>query len=148
MEKIRKNLAVNIIRLRRHAGLTQSELAERADLSIKMIQQIEYEKSWPSPESLSAIAKAVGCTAEELLTDPSKDIKQNPVPDAQMDEIKKAVREAMANVTQQPNDPELADLVERFSRMGREQKDVVSRLIDKFLTKTTGQVVQDKKRRV
>jgi transcriptional regulator with XRE-family HTH domain len=54
-------------RLRTAAGLTQQELATKADLSVSAIVQIESGKI-PNPRinTLRALAKAMGATLDEL----------------------------------------------------------------------------------
>lgn len=66
LENIRQILSDIIISNRKRLGLSQAKLAEATGLSIKMIQQIEYMTSWPSPETLEKIAPALGLTPIQL----------------------------------------------------------------------------------
>ena len=52
--------------LRKQAGLTQKQLAERAGLSIASIQGYEQKKYTPKIETLSKIAKALNVSVESL----------------------------------------------------------------------------------
>lgn len=53
--------------LRLRAGLTQSELAEAANLSLRQCQDIEYGNSNPSMKSLIRLAKALGVSPETIV---------------------------------------------------------------------------------
>lgn len=60
MKKTKDVLGANLKRLRDQRGWTQAELAEKARLSVKMIQKIEYGATSPSTTTLDAIAGALG----------------------------------------------------------------------------------------
>ncbi len=55
-----------IKQLRKQAGLTQKQLAEKAGLSIASIQGYEQGKYTPKIETLSKIAKALDVSVESL----------------------------------------------------------------------------------
>jgi len=55
-----------IRRLRKKAGLTQEQLAEKMGLSIPSIGYIEMGKHFPKPKNLYKIAKALGVKVGEL----------------------------------------------------------------------------------
>lgn len=78
MEKTKNLLSDNVRRLRNNLGMTQSELAEKANLSLIGIQGIEYGKSGGRGSTLSKIAKALGVTVEDLYRDPNEQVKQKP----------------------------------------------------------------------
>lgn len=48
------------------AGLTQQRLAERADVSISYLAQLERERSVPTIEVARRIASALGATVDDL----------------------------------------------------------------------------------
>jgi transcriptional regulator with XRE-family HTH domain len=50
MAKIRAILAENIKEYRRKIGITQSELAERSNISANFMGMIEQERKFPTPE--------------------------------------------------------------------------------------------------
>jgi len=55
-----KNLGSNIRALRRQQGLTQEQLAERANLHPTYVAKIELGERLPSLESLNSLAQALG----------------------------------------------------------------------------------------
>lgn len=60
-------LSENIKAKRMERGMTQSEVAERIGVSPVAICQFETNRSKPQPETLIALAKCLGTTAEELV---------------------------------------------------------------------------------
>ena len=54
---------------RRAAGLTQTQLAERAHLRKHFIWRIECEQANPSLATIALVAAALGCEIHELFTD-------------------------------------------------------------------------------
>jgi transcriptional regulator with XRE-family HTH domain len=68
MENIGKTIGENVARLRTRAGLTQSELAEKAGIPFPTYRGIEYGKSVnPGIDALIAISEALGTSVEELV---------------------------------------------------------------------------------
>lgn len=59
---------------------TQEKLAERADMAKTHIGHIETGRRWPKPESIEAIAKALGVPSSELFQD--RDYDPPPSPEA------------------------------------------------------------------
>lgn len=51
--------------------LSQNALAERAEMSFRGLQDIEYEKVWPEWETIVLIAKALNVSETELFQDAS-----------------------------------------------------------------------------
>ncbi|MDR0473995.1 MAG: helix-turn-helix transcriptional regulator [Treponema sp.] len=68
MAKIREILAQNMKLYRQKLGITQPELAERANISNNFIGMIEQKRKFPAPEMLDRIAKALEIEASELFT--------------------------------------------------------------------------------
>jgi transcriptional regulator with XRE-family HTH domain len=56
---LRQILSKNIKSFRSQRSLSQSELAEKADISIPFLSNIERAIKWPHPETLVRIAKAL-----------------------------------------------------------------------------------------
>jgi len=84
MAKIREILAENIKEYRRKRGITQSELAERSNISANFMGMIEQERKFPAPEVLDRIAEALGIDTSELfITDAS--------PQAELKKLHKAI---------------------------------------------------------
>lgn len=71
MEIVKSALSENVTTRRNRLDLTQAQLAEASGLSLKMIQKVEYQQAWPSPDTLSKIAQALQCKPWELLKEPS-----------------------------------------------------------------------------
>ena len=68
MEKIREILAQNMKLYRQKLGITQPELAERANISTNFIGMIEQKRKFPAPEVLERIAAALEIETSELFT--------------------------------------------------------------------------------
>ena len=71
MAKIREILAQNIKIHRQKLGLTQSELAEKADISTNFMGMIEQKRKFPAPEILDRIAAALEIETNELFSAPT-----------------------------------------------------------------------------
>lgn len=66
MRPIQGLLGSNIRALRTARGWTQADLAEHADLSTNFIAQIERQETWPYPDTITKIARALGATEDRL----------------------------------------------------------------------------------
>ena len=60
--------AANLRRLRKHAKLTQAELAERARVPRATLANMEQDGSNPGVQAIAAVAKALGVGLDELLS--------------------------------------------------------------------------------
>ena len=69
MENLRLIIARNITELRREAGLTQLELAEKLNYSDKAVSKWERAESVPDIAVLKAVADLFGVTVDELIRD-------------------------------------------------------------------------------
>jgi transcriptional regulator with XRE-family HTH domain len=69
MKKISECLGENIKRLRKERKLTQIEFAQRANLSISFLQNIESGKRWVSPKTVTVLARALKVSESELFWD-------------------------------------------------------------------------------
>ena len=79
--EIRETLAINLRRLRHAAGLSQEELAHRADIDRTYISSIERQQYAASIEVVDRLAKGLGIEASELLQPPpTPDDKQQTFP--------------------------------------------------------------------
>ena len=72
MRTLKELLAENIKTKRYVLRLTQSELAEKADLSLIAVQRAESGKLWPVYSTIEALAKALELEPQELFKGPSK----------------------------------------------------------------------------
>jgi len=68
MAKIREILAQNMKFYRQQLGITQPELAERANISTNFIGMIEQKRKFPAPEMLDRIAAALEIDTFELFS--------------------------------------------------------------------------------
>lgn len=68
MNTIRDCLAKNLKELRKARGLTQEGLAEASGMTSTNVAHIETNRVWPSPNSISAIAAALGVSEAALFT--------------------------------------------------------------------------------
>jgi transcriptional regulator with XRE-family HTH domain len=64
---LRNLLSSNVKAYRTELGLSQAELAEKAGISIPFLSAIECCTKWPSAETLTGIAQALGLEAFQLL---------------------------------------------------------------------------------
>lgn len=69
---IARLLADNLKRIRGEKGLTQGQLAEKANVSFGTIQGYESTRRWPELPYVKAIAKALDVPEDELFTDRSR----------------------------------------------------------------------------
>ena len=60
--------------MRRRAGLTAAELAERMHYSRTTIYFWEQGRCWPSSQELPRIAEILGCTIDDLFTDHNEEL--------------------------------------------------------------------------
>jgi len=65
-QEIRAVLAQNIKLFRIHRDWSQADLAEKADISIPFLSDIERGNKWPYPDTLSRLAKALCVDVYEL----------------------------------------------------------------------------------
>lgn len=63
----RRRLGHTIVRLRKQAGLTQQQLADRARISRSTIADAETAAAYPSLPTAVAIADALGVTVDDLI---------------------------------------------------------------------------------
>jgi transcriptional regulator with XRE-family HTH domain len=95
MANLREILAKNLREYRRKCGVSQSKLAEKAEISTQYIAMIELSRQFPTPEVLDRIARALGIETYELFAVP-------PSPENAMErlhkDIIKEIREVIVEV--------------------------------------------------
>jgi transcriptional regulator with XRE-family HTH domain len=64
--QIRAILSVNLRKLRNRREWSQMELAEKANISMNFLSEIERGIKWPYPETLQNLANALGVEVFEL----------------------------------------------------------------------------------
>jgi len=75
MADIKRKFGVRLFQLRTKAGMTQAQLAEKANLSIDSISRMERGERAPSFESLEKIAFALKADPVDLLNLRGKELK-------------------------------------------------------------------------
>jgi transcriptional regulator with XRE-family HTH domain len=80
---LRAILSQNIRRLRSYRKLSQADFAEKIDISIPFLSDIENGKKWVSPTTLAKMADALEIEAYELLK------PENLVPDNTLNILEK-----------------------------------------------------------
>ncbi|MDR1143051.1 MAG: helix-turn-helix domain-containing protein [Spirochaetaceae bacterium] len=70
---VRTLLSSNVRRLRRFREWSQAKLAEKIDVSVNFLADIETGKSWVSSLTLAKLANAFEIAVYELFREPAKD---------------------------------------------------------------------------
>jgi transcriptional regulator with XRE-family HTH domain len=97
MSKIREILAQNMKIHRQKLGITQPELAERANISTNFIGMIEQKRKFPTPEMLDRIAKALEIETIELFaTTDSPETELKKLHKEILNNLDRAIGEAVA----------------------------------------------------
>ena len=68
-EKLRTILGTNLRNLRSRRNWSQMELAEKADISMNFLSEIERGNKWPYPDTLQNLAAALNVEVFELFRD-------------------------------------------------------------------------------
>jgi transcriptional regulator with XRE-family HTH domain len=84
--KMKKMLGDTIYRLRKEKGLSQAELGDLVGVSNKAVSKWETYEANPDISSLSLLAKALGVSIEELLTDVKPEKTPNETSDEKLNE--------------------------------------------------------------
>ena len=75
MTEVQSVLAYNIKKCRKTKGLTQEQLAEKAQTSTNYLGSIETGKKYPSPQMMDKLAKALDINPLELFQKESPNIQ-------------------------------------------------------------------------
>jgi len=100
-QEIKDILGRNIKYFRFHKQLSQSELAEKADISITFLSNIERGKMFPKVETLSRITKSLNVSVFELFRDDLVHEDNKEVMNRLSEDMTKNVNLAMAEVFKQ-----------------------------------------------
>jgi transcriptional regulator with XRE-family HTH domain len=92
-EELKAALGQNIKNLRYHRQYSQAELAEKADISIIYLSNIERGKKYPKPAILSQIAEGLDVEIYELF-------KSNHTPRVAANDNKKYINRISKDITQ------------------------------------------------
>ena len=74
-----ENFAVNLINLRKQAGLSQKELAKKLEISSQTLSNIENQTSYPTFTNLDKIAEFFNATPNQLFGTPTQIELENSV---------------------------------------------------------------------
>ena len=74
---LRRILSKNIKSLRGQRSLSQIELAEKADISIPFLSNIERQNKWPHPDTLAKLAKALDVEVHMLFLEKTPSLPAN-----------------------------------------------------------------------
>lgn len=75
--EIRNNLSRNIKTFRTIRKISQAELAEKAEISIPFLSQIECGNKFPSPAILAKLSDALQITVSELFAEQNSTKSEN-----------------------------------------------------------------------
>jgi transcriptional regulator with XRE-family HTH domain len=101
-QKLRDALGRNIKLFRFHRELSQADLAEKADISITFLSDIERGNKWPYPDTVVNLAKALNVAVYELFkleSDISNDEKA--LMTRFSDDMARVLNQSLVNVRQQ-----------------------------------------------
>ncbi len=71
MTEMHRCLAANLKALRQRWGFSQAELAERAEVSVSYMGEIETAEKWPAAEILERLSSALHVKPFQLFLEPS-----------------------------------------------------------------------------
>ena len=95
---IKDTLGKNIKIFRARRGLSQADFAEKADISITFLSNIERGIKYPQPDILSKIATAFGVDVNELFVTEIMSSKNDKLFNHFSEDITQNVNKAMAEV--------------------------------------------------
>lgn len=72
MTDLHRALADNVKLLRQRMGWSQAELAERAELSVSYVGDIEAAVKWPAAEKIDQLARAFQVRPYQLFLNPTE----------------------------------------------------------------------------
>jgi len=95
---IKDTLGKNIKIFRARRGLSQADFAEKADISITFLSNIERGIKYPQPDILSKIAVTLGVDVNELFVTEIISAKDNKLFNHFSEDVTQNVNKAMAEV--------------------------------------------------
>ena len=109
-EALRYLVSLNLKRFRANAGLSQEELAERADISVPYLGALERGEKWPSPETFIGLAQGLGIEPHDIMRPEnaaSRDVKQ--VTDKLIADITILVSSSLNKLNTMVQNPDIGD---------------------------------------
>jgi transcriptional regulator with XRE-family HTH domain len=92
--ELRTLLSKQIKLFRNFRGWSQAELAEKADISITFLSDIERGNKWPHPDTLTGLARALDMEVYRLF------MPEEPAPDEVKDALTHLVNDISATLNQ------------------------------------------------
>ena len=88
-----QSLGMRIALLRKQRGMTQEELAEKMGISSQAVSKWENDVSCPDIQSLPRLARLLGVTVDELLSDKAQEVQMlSPAERKSLDQLTLRVR--------------------------------------------------------
>jgi transcriptional regulator with XRE-family HTH domain len=102
MDNIRETFARNLRETRRKNGLTQAQLAEKAEVSTHYIALIELARNIPKVETIERLANALNCEIYDLFIMPlSPAMEMKKLQESMIAELKDIVKESVEEAFEQ-----------------------------------------------
>jgi transcriptional regulator with XRE-family HTH domain len=101
MQELKTLLGKRIKFFRFHRQFSQAELAEKANVSITFLSNIERGNNYPKPRTLCSLAKALDVEVWELFKDEGASSEQNSIIDRISEDFAKHINLAMETVYKQ-----------------------------------------------
>jgi transcriptional regulator with XRE-family HTH domain len=104
---IRGVLSDNLKKLRKYREWSQTDLAEKANISMNFLSEIERGRKWPHPETLQNLAEALGVEVFEFFrpkeneTTPGIEEYLNRLSTDIAVAVEKSVKDTVFNITRQ-----------------------------------------------
>jgi transcriptional regulator with XRE-family HTH domain len=100
-QTIKDTLGKNIKIFRARRGLSQADLAEKADISIPFLSNIERGIKYPQPDMLAKIADSLGVKVNELFIVNQSAVESSDILSNLAEDMTKDVNRAMTKIFKQ-----------------------------------------------
>jgi transcriptional regulator with XRE-family HTH domain len=107
-QEVRETLGANIRKHRKRLSLSQERLAEKLDIAMNFLSDIENGRKWISPGTLAKLTEALELDAHELFT------RENKLPLEVRDLLREYTEAALARV-----DKSLDELTKYYTSLQR-----------------------------
>lgn len=146
MDDIQATFRSNLLKLRKKRGWTQEQLAEACDLSKQQIFRIEKGTSWPPPETIAKIAKALGVSQADLYdsasTAPTRDDEKEALLAGIAATVRRHFEDSRTKATAPavppppPVDPKKAELIDLIDQLSPAMVGHLADIVRGFITNT------------
>lgn len=102
-EELQTRVIQNIRALRKKAGLSQEKLADKADISRQMMNDIEGRRRWLTKKTLVKLTNALGVDVQELFKPYAQESEKtkgiyDTITQAVVSQVKEAVNKALKDL--------------------------------------------------